>query len=108
MRTVTLEFTLEKQLEALLKDQAFLQEIAYFKPKKVDEKRLILCDTIEQHSALDSEVVVLTILSYAIKRILFPESDYNIEFISPFANSQKGGLHHNGNKIINSTTIQLT
>lgn len=108
MRTITLEFTSEKQLEALLKDQAFLQKIAYFKPKKLDDKRLILFDPIEQHSALDSEVVVLTIFSYAIKRVLFPESDYNIEFISPFANSQKGGLHHNGNKIINSTTIQLT
>ena len=108
MRTITLEFTSEKQLEALLKEQAFLQEITYLKPEKMDEKRLILFDPIEQHSALDSEVVVLTIFSYATKSILFPESGYNIEFISPFANSQKGGLHLNGYKIINSTTIQLT
>jgi hypothetical protein len=108
MRSITLKFTSAKELEAILKEQAFLQEISYLTPEKLDERRLILFDPIEQNNALDSEVVVLTIFSYYIKRVLFPDSDFNIEFINTIANSQKGGLHHNGDKIINSTTIQLT
>ena len=108
MRTVTLEFSTSQELEILLKDEAFLSEIAYLKPEKLDDNKLILYDPAIQHSPLDSEVVVLTIFSYAIKRILFLDSDFNIEFLNPFANSQKVGLHHNGYRVINSTTIQLT
>jgi hypothetical protein len=108
MRTITLDFAEKKELDVLLKNEEFLREIAYLKPEKLDEKRLILFDPIIQHYPLDSEVVVLTIFSYAIKRILFPDSDFNIEFLNPFANSQKGGLQHNGHIVINSTTIQRT
>jgi hypothetical protein len=108
MRTITLDFESKKELDALLEDQEFLREIAYLKPEKLDEKRLILFDPIEQHSPLDSEKEVLTIFSYAIKRILFSDSNYDIEFLVPKANPQRGGLKHNTVNVINSTTIQQT
>lgn len=106
MRTITLEFASSNELEVLLSDQSFIQEITFLNPVKLDYKRLVVSDHIEYQSPLDSEVVVLSIFSRAIKRLLFPNTKYQIEFIIPFVNEQKGGLHHNGYRVISSTVIQ--
>lgn len=107
MRTIMLEFVAKHELDQLLSDQEFQKEINYLNPTRMGEK-ILLNDPIEQHSSIDSEIVVLSIFSCAIKRILFPSTKYQIEFLNPFANQQKGGLSHNLQIIIESTTIQRT
>ncbi len=107
MRAIKLHFTNKIYLDKLLVDNDFNQEINYLNPKKTTEVDLILFDPIPQHNYLDTEIVILSIFSRAVKKHFFANTEFNIEFLSPFVNTQKGGLHHNGLRIIDTTDIQF-
>lgn len=106
MRKMKLEFTSEQERDNLLTDALFTSEIAYLKPIKTPNG-LFLSDPISEHSALDTEVVVLSMFSKAFKRLMFPKSTYEIEFLSPFANQSKIGLKHNQQILISGNQIEL-
>jgi len=108
MRAIKLHFVDPKHLEILLKDKKLSSELQYLKSEILGNDSIGFYDPIEQHSYLDTEAVVLTTFARAIKRILFPETDYNIQFLNPFANKQKGGLAHNGIAVVDSTEIQVS
>lgn len=107
MRTVMLEFVSNEDLNALLANDGFAQDINYLMPNRLDDRKIVLTDPVPQHDRLDSEVVVLSMFANGIKRILFPDTGYNIEFLVPFANAQKGGLRHDTQIVIHSTTVQV-
>jgi len=106
MRAIKLHFTDKIYLDKLLVDKDFNQEINYLNPKRTTDVDLILFDPIPQHNYLDTEIVILSIFSRAVKKDFFADTASNIEFLSPFVNTQKGGLHHNGHHIMDSTDIQ--
>ena len=106
MRSIKLHFPNPDHLSTLLNDRSFLIEIDYLKPSCIDNNYILLLDPVIEHSPLDSEVVVLSKFARAIKRILFQDSANSIEFLFPFMEQQKGGLVHNGIRIIDSTEIE--
>lgn len=107
MRTIKLHFTDEKYLQGLLADDIFMRAIAYLYPFQLDALNIVLTDSVEQHQPFDTEVVVLSAFASGIKRIFFADTKYDIEFLNPFVNRQKGGLHHNHERIIDSTDLEL-
>jgi hypothetical protein len=108
MRAIKLQFTDKKYLAGLLNDDAFVANINYLNPYKLNDLNLVLFDPITQHNALDSEVVILSKFARGIKNLFFQDTPYNIEFLNPIINQQKGGLVHNNQRIIESTDIQIT
>lgn len=108
MRGIKLCFTDKKYLDALESDPNFMTDINYLNPYRNGNLNLILFDPIAQHNHLDSEVVVLSKVARAIKRLFFSNTNYNVEFLNPILNEQKGGLVHNTDRIIDSTDIQIT
>lgn len=107
MRAIKLHFTDKIYLDKLLGDKNFSLEINYLNPKRTTDLDLILFDPIPHHNYLDTEIVILSNFSRAIKNQFFAGTEFNIEFLSPFVNTQKGGLHHNGHRIIDTTDIQF-
>lgn len=107
MRTIKLHFTDNRFVQGLVADNQFMRDIAYMNPYQLDALNIVLTDSVEQHHPLDTEVVVLSVFANAIKRNFFADTAHNIEFLNPFANQQKGGLHHNGERIIDSTDLEL-
>jgi hypothetical protein len=102
MRQIKLEFSSAQERDTLLADNSFASEIAYLKPLPTDPSGLILFDPVQEHFSLDTEVVVLTLFSRAFKRIIFPTTPYDIEFLSPLANQSKIGLRHNQQILISN------
>jgi len=93
MRQIKLNFVDPNHLSILLQDQGFKSEILYLKPQLLTGGKSIgLTDPIQEHSSFDTEVVVLTIFARAMKRLIFPESEHDVMFMNPFANTFKGGL----------------
>lgn len=108
MRQIKLDFVDSNHLNTLLQDQVFNSEILYLKPRLLGGGKSIgLTDPILEHSSFDTEVVVLTIFARAMKRLIFPESEHDIMFMNPFANTRKGGLIRNGTSIA-LVEIQIT
>lgn len=107
MRTIKLQFVNGNHLSLLLADNLFMGDIQYLQPSKFDDKNIVLTDPIIQHGRLESEMVVLSIFARGIKRVIFPNTKYEIEFLDPYVGHQKGGLVYNDQKIIDSTDIQL-
>lgn len=108
MRAIKLQFTDKKYLDGLLNDNDFLANINYLSPNRLNDLNLVLFDPITQNNALDTEVVILSKFARAIKNLFFQNTPYNIEFLNPILNQQKGGLIHNTERIIDSTDIQIT
>jgi len=108
MRAIKLHFVNPKHLEILLKDQQLISELQYLNSEILGNDSIGFYDPIEQHGYLDTEAVVLTTFARAIKRILFPETEYNIHFLNPGANMIKGGLTHKNELIIDSTELQIS
>lgn len=107
MRAIKLEFTDTVYLDQLINDTRFAEEIHYLNPNRINGNNLVLFDPVPQHDYLDTEAVILSIFARAIKRIMFSNTAFEIEFLNPFVNQQKGGVHHNGTRIITSTDIQI-
>lgn len=107
MRAIKLHFVDANHLDILLNDQRFMQEIQFLNPNRLDKLNISLSDPILQHWYLDTEVVVLSIFGRAIKRLIFPATNFDIEFKQALTNQLKGGLTHNGNDIIDSTDVQI-
>lgn len=107
MRAIKLEFANNVYLDQLINDTSFSKEIQYLNPNRINGTNLVLFDPVPQHDHLDTEAVILSIFARAIKRIIFPNTAFEIEFLNPFVNQQKGGVHHNGTRIITSTDIQI-
>tara|TARA_Y100001934_G_C12092553_1_gene649936 strand:- start:426 stop:776 length:351 start_codon:yes stop_codon:yes gene_type:complete len=108
MRGIKLHFTDKKYLDGLYQDSDFMADIKYLNAYKSTQVDLILFDPITNHNHLDTEIVVLSKVSRAIKRIFFPDSRHNIKLLNSVLNEQKGGLTHDKDVIINSTDIQIT
>lgn len=77
-----------------MNDDEFQSQIEYLNPIRFENNYLDLTDTVEQHNVLDTEVVILTIFARGIKRILYPETQTQIEFLNPIVNRPKNGLRH--------------
>lgn len=107
MRAIKLHFTNPNDLTTLMNDANFCTNIRYLSPNRLDNNNLALFDPVTQHNALDTEIVVLTKFSRAIKNLLFPNTNYGVEFLHPILGEQKGGLVHNGTSIIDSTDIEI-
>jgi hypothetical protein len=101
MREITLQFTFIAQLDLLENDHGLSVETQYLNPRRIGNCMLMF-DPIEEHNPIDTEDTVLRIFGSAIKRILFPNTPYNIEFICQFDNHFKQGLTHNGQVILSS------
>ncbi len=102
-RSIQLTFADPGHIDRILSDRYFSEHIANLKPVRTHEDKLVLIDPVVSHSDLDTEVVILSLFASGIKRILFPETPHQIEFLSPFPNQMKGGLHHRGEGIVTST-----
>lgn len=90
----------------MLNDQQFQSDINYLNPYQLDNNNIVLFDPVTQHNPVDTEVVVLSKFASGIKRILFPNTEYGVEFLNPFLGQQKGGLIHNNSRIIDSTDLE--
>ncbi len=107
MRRVKLHFPDSNHLAVLLRDIRFLDEINYLNYNLLGNNNIVLNDPVTQHYWLDSELVILSIFSRAIQRIIFPTSLNSVEFLNPFLGQQKGGLIHDGQVIIDTTDIDV-
>lgn len=108
MRQVKLHFVDSNHLNMLMNDRQFLTDIGYLNPSRLDNQNIVLTDPIEQHHAIDTEMVVLSNFARSIKRLVFPNSNDDIEFLNPIVGHQKGGLVHGKTVIIDSTDLQRT
>lgn len=103
MNTIRLHFVSQEQLSLLLEDDILNSQLEHLNPVRVNNNILEITDNVDEHTVLDSEVVILTIFANAIKRILYSETETQIEFLNPFANQQKRGLRHDNLIIIDQT-----
>ena len=108
MRQVKLHFTDSSHLDTLLDDQQFSSDINYLQPDRLVNLNIVLTDPIEQHHAIDTEMVVLSSFARAIKRLIFPNSNEDIVFLNPIVGQKKGGLAHGKTVVIDSTDLQRT
>lgn len=106
MKNLKLHFVSDNHLNLLLLDEQFKSHIAYLDPIRIDDHNLQLKDPIEEHHELDSEAAVLSIFARGIKRIIYPDSGYDITFIDPRADRMKKGLIHHRSTIIDSVRFQ--
>jgi hypothetical protein len=106
MRAVKLHFIDGNHLTTLLADNNFQTDIDYLSPYRLDNNNIALFDPVTQHAHLDTEMVVLSKFARAIKNIIFPTTNHNIEFLNPILGQQKGGLVHNDTVIIDSTDLE--
>jgi hypothetical protein len=106
MRAIKLHFPDENHLTTLLNDQQFQMDINYLYPYRLDNNNIVLFDPVTQHNPLDTEIVVLSKFARAIKSILFFDTQHNVEFLNPFLGQQKGGLIHDGIRVIDSTDLE--
>lgn len=100
MNSIRLHFVSQEHLNLLMNDDEFQSQIAHLNPERFENNYLDLTDTVEQHTNLDTEVVVLTVFARGIKRILYPETETQIEFLNPIVNRPKNGLRHDNLIII--------
>jgi hypothetical protein len=107
MRQIKLEFTSGQERDILLADKIFASEIEYLKPLPAEPNGLFLFDPVQEHFSLDTEVVVLTLFAKAFKRIMFPTTIYDIEFLSPLANKSKIGIRHNQQILISNNQREV-
>lgn len=105
MNSIKLHFVSQEHLTILLNDENFQSEIKFFNPERNENNIIELTDSAEQHSELDTEVVILSIFARAIKRILYPKTQTQIDFLNPIANRQKNGLRHDNLIIIDQTKM---
>ncbi|WP_291276082.1 hypothetical protein [Flavobacterium sp.] len=106
MRAVKLHFRNDSYLTTLLANDGFKIDINYLSPYKIDNNNIVLFDPVTQHDPLDTEMVVLSKFARAIKNIIFPTTNSNIEFLNPILGQQKGGLVHDRLVIIDSTDLE--
>src|SRR5687767_4325501 len=106
MRLIKLHFVDPRHLTSLLANAWFARDIAYLHPNRLDDHSIELSDPVEHHDQWDTEIVVLSKFATGIKRIVFPNTHYNLEFLDPVLGRHKGGLRHNGDIIIDSTDLQ--
>lgn len=106
MRAVKLHFTDGNHLTTLLADTNFQNDINYLSPYRIDNNNIVLFDPVTQHAPLDTEMVVLSKFARAIKNIIFPTTNYNVEFYNPFLGQQKGGLVHDRTVVVDSTDLE--
>lgn len=107
MRQLKVHFPDPNHLTMLMNDSHFMARINHFTPFRLDDNYLVLSDSNELNDNYDSEMVILSAFADGIKKILFPKTPYPIEFIDPIPRRMKGGLSHNGERIIDSTDVQL-
>lgn len=100
MNSIRLHFVSQEHLNSLMNDDEFQSQIEHLNPERFENNYLDLTDTVEQHTNLDTEVVVLTFFARGIKRILYPETETQIEFLNPIVNRPKNGLRHDNLIII--------
>lgn len=106
MRAIKLHFPDQNHLTTLLNDQQFQMDINYLNPYLLDNNNIVLFDPVTQHNPLDTEIVILSKFARAIKNILFPNTQHNVEFLNPFLGQQKGGLIHDRLRVIDSTDLE--
>ena len=106
MRAVKLHFVDSSHLTTLLANDSFKININYLSPYKIDDNNIVLFDPITEHDPLDTEMVVLSKFARAIKNIIFPDTNSNVEFLHPILGQQKGGLIHDRLVIIDSTDLE--
>lgn len=107
MRAIKLHFPNATILTNLLSDETFESEIRYLSPYTIGANNIVLFDPVTSHGPLDTEIVVLSKFARAIKRVVFPQSGYNVELFNPIIGEQKGGLIHNSVRVIDSTDIEI-
>jgi hypothetical protein len=100
MNSIRLHFVSNEHLTTLMNDAEFQLRIEHLNPEIIENNYLNLTDNVQQHNMLDSEVVILSIFARAIKRILYPDTSTQIEFLNPIVNRQKNGLKHDNLIII--------
>lgn len=105
MNSIRLHFVSQEHLTDLLNDELLQTNIKYLNPERNGNNFLELTDSVEQHTELDTEIVILSIFARAIKRILYPDTQTQIEFLNPFVNQQKNGLRHDNLIIIDQTRM---
>lgn len=105
MYVIKLSFADKTQLDALLHNQSFFNEISHLTPNRTSDLDLLLTDPVPQHDSLDTEVVVLSMFARAFKRLFFRDTKHEIEFLTPYANALKGGLRHHTERLIVSTDV---
>ncbi|MDT0642287.1 hypothetical protein RM553_05515 [Zunongwangia sp. F363] len=107
MNKLNLHFKNKEHLTALLNDTTFSLEIQYLNPERFDDYNLELIDPSEYHQELDTEEVILGKFARAIKRLIFSNSTYPIDYLNTILVYRKNGLTHNKQVIIDSTDFKL-
>lgn len=106
MKTIKLHFVDDNHLSTLLEDLTFLADIDYLSPYRIDNNNIIIFDPITQHDSIDTELVVLSKFARAIKKIIFPNTNQNVEFLNPILGELKGGLVHGRREIVKSKVLE--
>ena len=100
MKEIILNFQNVKYLQELLDDAKFIEDTNYLHPERIGNSKLKLIDPVVQHDLLGTELITLSILARNLKRIIFSDSDTNLEFLNPFGGERKNGLYYKHNSEI--------
>lgn len=106
MRNILLNFTNPQFVDALLGDTDFMTQAQYLNPRRLSPVRIGFSDPVQSHSAHNTEDIVLTICGIAIKRLCFGQFDGEVEYLTPYIGSQKGGIRIQKTIIVDSTEVQ--
>lgn len=105
MNKIKLDFTSPEHVDQLMKDNDFHIRTSTLSPAKLNDKSIVVSDPVPNHSRIDSEIVVLSIFSQEIMRVIFPNSTETIKLIESDMTKRKIGLVLGGVKIIESTDV---
>jgi len=89
----------------LMNDTGFIQRTTTLNPITNGSDSIQVVDPVPQHSALDSELVVLSIFAQEIMRLIFPNSTDEMHLLCSNMTERKGGLILGKQVIIKSTTV---
>ena len=105
MAQIKLKFTNVAILNILLANAKFNNEISHLNPVFIEPDVLLLLDNNFENSNLDSEVIVLQPITYALKQLIFPLTPFVINYINPYPNQFKHGLIHDTEILLESSII---
>lgn len=105
MNKIKLDFVDPKHVDQLMNDKAFHARTSTLNPIKHTDNSIVVTDPVPEHSRVDSEIVVLSILAQEIMRVIFPSSIETIRLIDPDMTKRKVGLVLGKIVVIKSTTV---
>lgn len=105
MKQIKLHFPNNDYLTQLLNDESFMSSIFYLKPNRINENNILLYENEDYHSDIETEITILALFASAINRIIFMDTNINVEYINPLIDQMKTGLKHNIEIIIDSIEI---